>query len=163
MVRGGNSRDFMYTVLGSVLGAVLPFEETKTGRDSRLSCFLSFRLPSPLGRTTFLGNRTRDSWDTVISRARGAFSPQRGVKSHVPRSWRILRKHGSDSRSRSPLSIRALRSPRNARIRLLPNIVSNIVSKFTKIFPVQSCPLARLVQDDGSRKLPQITKTCNFN
>ena len=51
----------MYTVLGSVPLAVLPFEETKAGRDSRLSCFLSFRLPSPLGRTTFLGNRTRDN------------------------------------------------------------------------------------------------------
>ena len=74
----------MYTVLGSVLVAVLPFEEKTTGRDSRLSCFLSFRLPSPLGRTTFLGNRTRGSGDTVISRARGAISPQRGVKSHVP-------------------------------------------------------------------------------
>ena len=41
----GNSRDFMYTVLGSVLVVVLPFEEKTTGRDSRLSCFLSFRLP----------------------------------------------------------------------------------------------------------------------
>ena len=146
-----SSRDFMYTLLGSVLGfrasfrsasplpsaerrfsatapvvgSVLPFEETKTGRGCR---------------------------PTVISRARGAVSPLRGVKSHFPRSSRILRRPTSDSRSRSPLSIRALRSARNERIRL----VTNIVSELTVIFPVQSRPLARLVQDDGSRKLPQM-------
>ena len=36
------------------------------------------------------------------------------VKSHFPRSWRNLRVHGSDSRSRAPLSIRALRSANEA-------------------------------------------------
>ena len=132
----------MYTVLGSVLGF-------------RASPF----VPPPVGRTTFLGDGGSDSRPRVIRRARGAFFPQR---SHFPRSWRNLRLHGSDSRSRSPLSIRALRSARNARIRLLTNIVSNIVSKWSVIFPVQSCPLARLVQDDGSRKLPQITNTPLF-
>ena len=120
------SAERRFSATAPVVGCVLPFEETKAGRDCR---------------------------PTVISRARGAFSPQRGVKSHVPRSWRILPRHGSDSRSRSPLLIRALRSARNERIRL----VTNIVSKSTNIFPVQSRPLARLVQDDGSRKLPQIT------
>ena len=58
------------------------------------------------------GCRTR-----VISRARGAFSPQRGVKSHFPRSWRILPHSGKNERSRSPLSIRALRSARNGNLR----------------------------------------------
>ena len=45
-------------------------------------------------------------------------SPFYSVKMHVPKSRRTSRDSGSDSRSRSPLSIRALRSARNDRIRL---------------------------------------------
>ena len=59
--------------------------------------------------------RPKSSRGTVISRACGASSASHGVKSHFPRSWRNLPHSGSDSRSRSPLSIRALRSARNRR------------------------------------------------
>ena len=71
------------------------------------------------------------------------------VKMHIPKSRRTSRESGSDSRSRSPLSIRALRFARGERIRR----VTKIVSKPVSFFPAQSRPLARLVQDDGSRKL----------
>ena len=127
----------MYTVLGSVLGFRASFRSAS---------------PLPSAERRFSATAPVIARPTVISRARGAFSPQRGVKSHFPRSWRILRRPTANERSRSSLSIRAFRSARNARIRLLPNIVS----KLTEFFPVQSRPLARLVQDDGSRKLPQI-------
>ena len=135
--------------LGPLLGS---FRDFGGGEETPETLCIRFSARFSGLSSTFEETKTgRDSWGRVISRARGAFSPQRGVKSHFPRSWRILRRPTSDSRSRSPLSIRALRSARNARIRL----VTNIVSKLTDIFPVQSCPLARLVQDDGSRTLPQ--------
>ena len=79
-------------------------------------------------------------------------SPLHGAKSDLPKSHRILPRPGSNERSRSPLSIGALRAARGDRIRG----VTNFASKTCFIFPVQSRPLARLVQDDGSRKLPRI-------
>ena len=82
------------------------------------------------------------------------FLPFYRVKMHVPKSRRILPRTGSDFISRAPLSIRALRSARNERIRLRKIFVRKLVS----FFPAQSRPLARLVQDDGSRKLPQTTQ-----
>ena len=99
--------------------------------------FSSFSLPSPLFLPSFSPlspfllpsgghnvrlsedkERPKSSWAPVISRARGASSASHGVKSHFPRSWRNLRHSGSDSRSRSPLSIRALHSARNDPLRL---------------------------------------------
>ena len=44
-------------------------------------------------------------------------SPFYTVKMHIPKSRRTTKNYTSDSRSRSPLSIRALRSARNDRIR----------------------------------------------
>ena len=44
-------------------------------------------------------------------------SPFYNVKMHIPKSRRTTRQSGSDSRSRSPLSIRALRSARNDPLR----------------------------------------------
>ena len=73
------------------------------------------------------------------------------VKMHVPKSRRILPRSGSEFISRAPLSIPALRFARGDRIRR----VTKIVLKSVSFFPAQSRPLARLVQVDGSRKLPQ--------
>ena len=77
------------------------------------------------------------------------------VKMHIPNSRRTLPHRSSNAISRSPLSIRALRSARNERIRLRTIFVRKSIADF----PAQSRPLARLVQDDGSRKLPQISQT----
>ena len=85
----------------------------------------------PLRERAPKGSRAR-----VISRARGAFSPQRGVKSHFPRSWRNLRESGSDSRSRSPLSIRALRSARDLKPGELPTSLQNL----SRVFRVWAAP-----------------------
>ena len=49
---------------------------------------------------------------------KSAFLPCHRVKMHLPKSCGILPRSGSDFRSRSPLSIGALRSARNDRIRL---------------------------------------------
>ena len=53
----------------------------------------------------------------VIRVFKSVFVPFYNVKMHIPKSRRTTRQPSSDSRSRSPLSIRALRSARNERIR----------------------------------------------
>ena len=88
-----------------------------------------------------------------ISRAKvcgGASSASNGIKPHFPRSWRNTKKTTSDSRSRSPLSIRALRSARDPREGRRTTFGS--IYRF-KIYR-SGLASARLVQDDGSRKLP---------
>ena len=82
---------------------------------------------------------------------KSAFVPLHGAKSHLPKSHRILPHPGSNERSRSPLSIGALHVARGDRMKVFTKVASKTVSRF----PAQSSHLARLVQDDGSRKLPQ--------
>ena len=126
---------------------------------SPLSPFSSFSSLSPFflpsnGHNVCLSEgeeRPKGSRSRVISRTRGASSASHGVKSHFPRSWRDLRHPGSDSRSRSPLSIRALRSARDPREGRRTTFGS--IYRF-KIYR-SGLASARLVQDDGSRKLPQ--------
>ena len=124
---GETPEECVYTVRGSSVSVPrsFPFAKTKVGRDSH---------------------------PRVISRARGASSASHGVKSHFPRSWRNLRHPGSDSRSRSPLSIRALRSARDRREGRRTTFGSTYRFKIYR----SGLASARLVQDDGSRKLPQI-------
>ena len=92
---------------------------------------------------------------------KSVFVPLHGVKSHLPKSNRSLPRSGSNERSRSPLSIGVLHVARGDRNRVRTKIGSKIVHRF----PAQSRPLARLVQDNGSRKLPQITTSllCDFH
>ena len=160
----GNSRGVC--VYGS-LGSRVCLRSSLVPCLSRLPCpvspFSSFSpLSSPFSLPSFVSpfflpsngrNEPRGSCVTVISRVRGASSPSHGVKSHFPRSWRNRPRPGSDSRSRSPLSIRALRSardPREGRRTHLP-----LQTYRFKIYR-SGLASARLVQDGGSRKLPQI-------
>ena len=82
---------------------------------------------------------------------KSAFLPFHRVKMDIPKPRRILRDPASNERSRSPLSIGALRFARGDR----KSVVTKFASKTCFIFIAQSRPLARLVRDDGSRKLPQ--------
>ena len=104
------------------------------------------------------GNVPRRHNCTRATVFKSAFVPLHGAKSDLPKSHRILRDPGSNERSRSPLSIGALRVARGDRI----TVVTIFASKNCFIFPAQSRPLARLVQDDGSRKLPQITPATTY-
>ena len=91
----------------------------------------------------------------ILSRRRvrkSAFLTFHRVKMDIPKPRGILEPRGSNERSRSPLSIGALRFARGDR----KGVVTKVASKTCFIFTAQSRPLARLVQDDGSRKLPQI-------
>ena len=136
---------------------VPPFSSFSPLSPFSLPSFVSpFFLPSNghsirLGEGEARRNEPRGSCKTVISRARGASSASHGVKSHFPRSWRNLPHSGSDSRSRSPLSIRALRSARDRREGRWTHLPLQ-----TYRFKIYRSGLAsaRLVQDDGSRKLP---------
>ena len=85
---------------------------------------------------------------------KSAFLPCHRVKMDIPKPRGILKKPTSNERSRSPLSIGALRFARGDR----KGVVTKVASKTCFIFTAQSRPLARLVQDDGSRKLPQTTR-----
>ena len=134
-----------------------PVAPSVSGPDHRPLCVpSSFPPPSPphLPRSVSAFPRSPRFLAGVQCRSQllCALTGLHGAKSDLPKSHRILRESGSNERSRSPLSIDALRAARGNRMRVLTKIASKTVSRFL----AQSRPLARLVQDDGSRKLPQI-------
>ena len=148
------------------------FVPPSLSRSPLLLLLPSFSLLSPLFLPSFflLSNghsrmrlreteeRPKGCRSRVISRARGASSASHGVKSHFPRSWRNLRHPGSDSRSRSPLSIRALRSARDPREGRRTTFGSTYRFKIYR----SGLASARLVQDDGSREFQTPSKYSQF-
>ena len=132
-----------------------PVAPSVSGPDHRPLCVPSSSFPPPSPPLRFFGFVVQELLYIGGRGPRGrvfksAFVPLHGAKSDLPKSHRILRDWSSNERSRSPLSIGALHVARGDRIRVLTKVGSKTVSRF----PAQSRPLARLVQDDGSRKLP---------